>query len=241
MIGLFSTFITIFVFRQLWIALYGEREVYAGVTLVQTITYVAMSRIAGTIYPDQLIRVVERQLRSGNIAFDIARPMYYGSLLLFQTIGQGLATISTSSLPMFALVCLFLNMSLPQSATVWLAFFASLLLGFFIAFLIDFIVSLLGFWTTGMTGVFYAKGSIVSILSGTYIPLWVFPPALSRMLFYLPFSGIVYTPLSILVGKTSLDQVPAVLGLQIAWIAVLACLGRCFYAAAVKKLAVQGG
>jgi ABC-2 type transport system permease protein len=240
-VGLFGTFVAILVFRQVWIALYGEREVYAGVTIVQMITYIAMSRIVDGIYPNQLIRIIERQLRSGDITFDITRPMYYGNLLLFQTMGQALSTIATTSLPMFVLVCLFLDIRLPQSSTVWLAFFTSLALGFFIAFLMDFVVSMLGFWTTGMNGLFHARRSIVSVLGGTYIPLWIFPPALGRILFYLPFSGIIYTPISILVGKTSLDQVPMGLGIQIVWIVLLVCISKGFYAAATKKLAVQGG
>jgi ABC-2 type transport system permease protein len=239
--GLFGTLITILVFRHLWISLYGEHEMYAGATLNQTLTYTALSIIATRIYPNRLIRVVAGQMRTGDIIFDITRPMHYGNLLLYQTVGQAIATVVTTSLPMFALVGVTLRVRLPSSALVWASFLISWSLGFCVSFLIDFITSLLGFWTTGMNGVFFAKNSLVSILSGAYIPLWIFPPVAGQMLSFLPFYGVNYVPMSILVGKIGLDRVLPALGVQFAWVVLLAVTGRWFYTIAVKRLAVQGG
>lgn len=240
-IGLVRVFILALVFRQLWIVLYGGREAYAGVTLNQTLTYVIMSIAVMPLFPNSLILEVNDRIRSGNILFDITRPMYYGNLLLFQTMGQSLAILITSSLPLFALAWLLLRLALPASVVVWLAFLVSLILGFFIAFLLDFIASLLGFWMTEISGVRFAKWNITDLLGGRYIPLWVFPFPLKQIALCLPFRGISYTPLSILVEEVSLREVPIELGFQIVWIVLLTCLGRLLYAAVVKKLAVQGG
>ena len=239
--GLFGTLITILVFRHLWISLYGEHEVYAGATLNQTLTYTALSIIVTRIYPNRLIRVVAGQLRTGDIIFDITRPMHYENLLLYQTIGQALATIVTTSLPMFALVCIILRAGLPSSALVWVAFLTSWGLGFCVSFLVDFITSLLGFWTTGMNGIFFARNSLVSILSGAYLPLWIFPPILRQILSFLPFYGMNYVPMAILVGKIGLDRALPALGLQLVWVAILASTSRWLYAIAVRRLSVQGG
>ena len=240
-VGLIRTTILISVFRYLWIALYGGRVVYGGVTIDQTITYAAMSIIVSPLFPNSLILDVGSRIRSGNILFDITRPMYYGNLLLFQTMGQSVANLLTSSLPLFALACLFVEMALPTSPVVWVAFLLSLFLGFLTAFLVDFICSLSGFWITETWGVFFAKWSVIDVLGGKYLPFWIFPPVLRQMALALPFRGINYTPLSILVGEVNLHQIPVELGIQAAWIVLLACLGRLIYAAAVKKLAVQGG
>ena len=78
-------------------------------------------------------------------------------------------------------------------------------------------------------------------MSGAYIPLWIFPPVLEQVLSFLPFYGINYVPMSILVGKIGLDQVLPALGGQFVWVAILAAASRWFYAIAVKRLSVQGG
>ena len=240
-VGLLKTFIFIVVFRYLWIALYGGRDTYAGVTVDQTITYVTMSMVITPLFPNRLILDVGNRIRTGNILFDITRPLYYGDLLLFQNMGQFVATFLTSSLPMFVLACLFIEMTLPASLVVWLAFLISLFLGFLTAFLVDFLFSLSGFWITETWGIFFAKWGVVDILGGKYLPLWIFPLVFKQIVLILPFRGINYTPLSILVGTVSPRRIPAELGFQILWIILLTCLGRLIYAAAVKKLAVQGG
>jgi ABC-2 type transport system permease protein len=87
----------------------------------------------------------------------------------------------------------------------------------------------------------WVKDSIVALLGGTYLPLWIYPPLLRRALEYLPFRGISYTPVAILVSAISLEQVPQALGIQVVWLVVLAAGSRGLYAAARRRLAIQGG
>jgi ABC-type uncharacterized transport system permease subunit len=58
---------------------------------------------------------------------------------------------------------------------------------------------------------------------------------------FLPFQGISYTPVAIFVGQIGLSQVPRAFLVQVAWLAILAVGSRRLYAAAIKRLAVQGG
>ena len=132
-------------------------------------------------------------------------------------------------------------MILPSSALVWLSFLVSLGLGFLTAFYVDYILSLIGFWTTDLDGLFWAKDSIILILGGTYLPLWIYPPLLRRVLAFLPFQGISYTPVAIFVGQIGLDQVARAFAVQIIWLVILAAGSRRLYASAIRKLAVQGG
>ncbi len=82
---------------------------------------------------------------------------------------------------------------------------------------------------------------MTDILGGKYLPFWIFPPVVRQIALVLPFRGINYTPLSILVEEVSLEQIPVELAIQVVWIILLAALGRLIYARAVRKLAVQGG
>ncbi len=130
---------------------------------------------------------------------------------------------------------------LPASPLVWLAFGGSLALGFLTNFFIDYLLALTGFWTTATGGLFWTKDSIVAILGGSYLPLWIYPPFWQGVVSLLPFRGIVYSPLAIFIGQIPLEQVPAAFALQAAWLAALILMSRVVYGAARKRVAVQGG
>jgi ABC-2 type transport system permease protein len=240
-IQLLRNFILIFVFRYLWLSLYGSQTEFAGVSLAQTLTYATMGVILTPLFPNTLVLDIGRRLRTGNILFDINRPLYFADLLLYQTFGQLLAALVTSAAPMFVLALFFGDMTLPASPLVWLAFGVSLLLGFLIAFWIDFIVALSGFWLTETWGIFFAKWSIVDGLSGRYLPLWIFPPGWQTLVMALPFRGITYSAMAIFIGQVKPDQIWAELGFQLFWLVALALLGRWGYSRATKHLSVQGG
>jgi ABC-2 type transport system permease protein len=229
------------VYRQVWIALYAVQGVHAGVTLAQAVTYQLVNVIVVRLFSTWVLWSANHRIRTGGIVFDITRPMYYGHIVLFEFVGQSFTKLVTACVPMFVAVCLLFRPTLPSSASVWVSFGLSLGLGFLTAFYVDYILALIGFWTTELGGLFWSKDSIISILGGTYLPLWIYPPVLRRILAFLPFQGISYTPVAILIGQIDLSQVPRACAVQIAWLAILALGSRRLYAAAMKKLAVQGG
>lgn len=241
LISILRNFVLVFVFRYLWLALYGGQNEFAGVSLQQTLTYATLGVILTPLFPNSLILDVGGRIRSGNILFDINRPLHFGNLLLYQMLGQFIAALATSVAPMFVIALFFGDMTLPASPLVWLAIGVSLLLGFLIAFWVDFIVSLAGFWLTETWGVFFAKWSIVDALSGKYLPLWIFPPFWKELVLALPFRGITYSALTIFIGQVAPSQIPLELGFQLTWVLILMLIGRWGYAAAVRKLSVQGG
>jgi len=227
--------------RQMWIALYAGRDAHAGVTLAQAVTYQLVNVIVVRLFTTWVLWGANYQIRTGDIVFRITRPMYYGHIMLFEFVGQSVTKLLTTSVPMFVVTCLLFRPTLPSSAAVWASFGVSLGLGFLTAFFVDYILALIGFWTTELGGLFWAKDSIIMILGGSYLPLWIYPPLLRQILTYLPFQGISYTPVAIFVGQIGLSQVPRAFVVQVAWLAILAAGSRRLYAAAMNKLAVQGG
>jgi ABC-2 type transport system permease protein len=233
--------IEMLVFREVWIALYAGRETHAGVTLARAVTYQLVNVIVVRLFSTWVVYSANHKIRTGDIVFSLTRPMYYGHILLLEYAGQAGAKLATSALPMFGVACLLYRPSLPASAAVWLSFLLSLGLGFLTAFYLDYLLALVGFWTTELEGLFWAKESVFMILGGTYLPLWIYPPLLRQILTFLPFQGLSYTPVAILIGQIGLSRVPRAFAVQAAWLVVLAAGSRRLYAAAIKRLAVQGG
>ncbi len=240
-IGLIGSLLGIFILRFLWISLYQNDINSISVSLEQTLTYVIISVIIKRIYPDQLVRVVEERIKTGNIIFDITRPMNLMNLLFSETLGQMLAFFLTTSIPLIIISYLCFSLVLPSSILVWIGFLVSFLFGIIIIFLIDFMFSMTGFWTTGMTGIFFAKKSLISILSGAMIPLWIYPDIITKILEFSPFPAITYIPISIFIGHIPKIDIPTYLLTQFVWIIVLFALSVLLFNKAIKKLTVLGG
>ncbi len=229
--------VEVIISRQLWIALYQGREAISGVTLRQVITYSFMNIAVARLYSLWIIMNVNDNIRKGDVIFDISRPVSFRHIICCQAIGRAL----TASLPAAIVLHLVFKIVMPESFYVWMTFIISLIFGFFTLFLIDYLISLLGFWFVEVGGFQWSKESIVAILGGSYLPLWLYPSFLKSILEWLPFRGVSYTPLAIFIGKIGPEQAIRDIAVQLAWILALALLSRLIYSAAVKKLAVQGG
>jgi len=225
----FGVLITLIIYRELWFNLYGSRSSFNGISIDQTITYITLSMVISPLFPNSLINYVNYRIREGSIIFDIARPLHYGKLLFLQVIGQSLSALLTTSLPLFLLSVLVMKISLPSSLVVWGAFLVSLFLGFVIAFFLDFLFSLIGFWITEISGFFFFKWMVSDLLSGKFIPLWIFPLFLRGIVLVLPFSAMHYAALSILTGPEDIQTFLRVFSLQIIWVIVLFFASKLLY------------
>jgi ABC-2 type transport system permease protein len=113
--------------------------------------------------------------------------------------------------------------------------------GVLIALLCNLIVSMVTFWTLEVSGplIVYRFGS--AFLSGSLIPLWFMPGWLRSAVEWLPFQAQVFTPVSIYLGETHGRQAATLVGVQLAWLVVLAVVLQVIWRRARHKVVVQGG
>ncbi|HSK88615.1 MAG TPA: hypothetical protein VK880_09675, partial [Anaerolineales bacterium] len=118
----------------------------------------------------------------------------------------------------------------------------SLILAYLLSFCFDYFIGLLGFYTESVWGLSITKEIIITVLSGGLIPLQFFPEAVQKILLWLPFQAIYYTPLT-MVAKPNLGwgTFLPMLGVQLFWVIALFTLTRLFYNQAVKVLRISGG
>jgi len=236
-----TALVEMLVARQLWIALYNGRLIYNGYTLDQTLTYVVLSMVIANQQKDDGVQYMHSMIRSGDILFAFIYPLHFTIGLIVSSLSSLVISLLTTAAPLLLMAVFVLKVPLPDSPLLWLMFIISFFLGYLILNWIDILAGLLGFWTTETSGLVAWKRIIVAILSGAYLPLWIFPPAIERLIAYLPFRGIQYVPLSILVGWIGPESYLRELVVQIGWVVVLALIAEVLYRLALRKVSIQGG
>lgn len=241
--GLFMPWVTALVqmllARQVWIVLFNGNAVYQGYTLDQTLSYVVLSMAVFTIMKGD--GFLYWQIRSGNIINELMYPLRW----TFKVMAFGLASmffqIFIQAIPLVLMAVFLLRIPLPASPAAWLAFAVSFLLGSLIFNILDILANMMGFWTTELHGLLVWKDIIAGVLSGAALPLWIFPDAVERVIAWLPFRGMQYVPLSILVGWIPPGQYLREMVLQAFWVLFLWLVVEGLYELALKKYEIQGG
>lgn len=187
---------------------------------------------------------IYQTIRSGGIAYELARPIDLYSRWFFQSIAQRLAYTILNGLPALIIALflpapygLILNCSLPTL----LLFLISMILGLCITVSFAMLLFVSLFYTMEHRGVMAIVRSTTNFLSGAVVPLPFFPEALLSAVELLPFASMLNTPLLIFSGGlTGTDALLKIL-LQLFWVITLIALGRLTMHRALRHLIVQGG
>jgi ABC-2 type transport system permease protein len=225
----------------LWKSIYAYSDTLRGLTFHETFLYVGLGSAIFILLKTYADWFIHYEIREGNIATYLTKPIDYQIYNLFANLGSLLINLTAITLPT-AFVLLFIFQIRIVPGVGLLLFPISLLLAFLISFSIDYFIGLLGFYSESIWGVSITKEIIVTVLSGALIPLPFFPDAIQRVLYWLPFQAIYHTPLMLI---TRPDQgisvfLPMLL-VQVAWAVLLFFLARLFYNQAIKVLRIAGG
>ena len=136
---------------------------------------------------------------------------------------------------------LFLGVRLPADAATAGLFAASTVLGFLVLFHIAFLLGSLAVVTLDIRSFAWSYYSLVALLAGQVVPLWLFPDVLRRVAEVLPFQGIYFTPMSIYIGTLAGEAALRALALQAVWVVALAVVARWAWGRLHRRLVVQGG
>lgn len=232
--------IIMFVFSSLWHTTYGEmgRARLGGLSLDQMLWYLAITESIVLSRPRDAVRI-DQEVRSGQLAYDLARPynyLLYGCALV---LGERLPRLLVTLLVAATMATLF-------SGTVGVSLLGlagalpCLALALTIDFLFVIAIGLAGFWVEDAAQFLFIYDRFLMILGGMLLPLELFPAPLAAVARLLPFSAIVYAPARIAVAPAAGDFL-ALLARQAAWLGVAALLAGMLFAYATRRLQSNGG
>src|SRR2546430_14648346 len=160
----------------------------------------------------QLTRLVDEEVRSGQLAYLLGRPCSYVLYHFAQYLGERLVRLVLNSAVAFTIALIFVG---PPPFT-WMGLLAWPLVVFLAAsieYVVYFSIGLLAFWTEETTPFFLIVNRLALVLGGVLGPLEVLPQPIRGIALLLPFSSVLYAPARTLVhfelaafGPTVLQQ-----------------------------------
>ena len=237
--GIASYFIYVSVYAGIYRAIYeGGPDQVGGLGMNEALTYVAVAWVLRSLYTNGLDREITEDVRRGDIALALLRPVDYPASKLATVAGEALTRTLIFTLPAALLVVLVYPVQPPASLTSAIGFLAGAVLAFGIYSCVNLLVGITAVFTEHTLGIQRAKNAMMDLLGGVLLPLTFFPEWAQDVLLFLPFQAVTYTPVSMYLGTT---PVPAGLGVQVLWLVILAVLVRLLWKRAASHLTVQGG
>jgi ABC-2 type transport system permease protein len=238
---IFGNIIYMVVAYFLWHSIYRNSETMHGLTFSQAFIYVALGSTVFILLKTYVEWGISREINDGNIAVYLVRPVNYQLHWLSLALGFTLTNLVAISVPTALLLTLVFKVQFAPGPGL-LLFPFSLLMAFVISFNLDFAIGLTAFYTESTWGLSMTKEIIVTVLSGALLPLQFFPEAIQKVLLWLPFQAIYYTPLmTITKPDQGWDVFAPMMAVQIFWVIASFALTRMYYKRAIRVLRVSGG
>jgi ABC-2 type transport system permease protein len=226
----------------IWTAVFAGLGTVDGITLPQMVTYAI---IAGSVevawHWEEFIRKVDTQIKSGDLAVYLLKPLRYPLMLFSAECGNlGFGFIALI-VPITITAALLYGFMPPATLAHGLLFVAMWLVGFLILFMCAAIAGLLSFWLMTAFSLEWMLTALIAILSGRIVPLWFFPEPAAAVLHYLPFAWIAFHPTAVYLGQVDIAGALGLLATGLAWVAALAAVVGLLWSLASRRLIVQGG
>ena len=209
----------------------------------QVVTYVWLGQaffmmMPFSANPDPEVRTM---IRSGSVAYEMARPVDLYWLWLARAVAARSAPVLLRATPMFLVALPFLGMMLPPSPLAALAWAASMLGALLLVSSFATLVTISLLWTISGDGIARIVPSAVFLGSGLLLPLPLFPEWAQKILTVLPFYTMADAPYRLYIGHLPPEAGIGVVLHQMTWSGILILSGRALLAAGARRLVVQGG
>lgn len=225
----------------LWKTAFNGINNVSGVNESQMVTYAILSSILSSIFSFEVEANLNNNIREGNIAIDLLKPINLIGKYFAQDIGGFITNLVNKLLPLIIIVLLFIKILPPINFIYLLLFIFSVILCYLLLWSMDAIFGIMTFWLMDIGNLVGIKNAFIRLLSGSVIPIWFFPDWIQNILSFLPFQYTYQTCLSIYIGKLSVIQAVEAICIQGIWVILLIAIVHLLWNKARKSVQVQGG
>ncbi len=222
-------------------AFYTHASGEQPISLHQAVMFIWLGQALLGLIPFSFDKDIEAQVRSGNVAYELVKPIDLYGMWYFKSLGLRLIPTVMRSVPLLIVALCLFDFSPPDSLAAGVAVGISLVLSLCLAAAITTMAMTTLFWTLSGEGVLRLLPHFAMLLSGLIVPLPLFPSWLQPVVSLQPFRGIVDIPIRLYLGVIPVADAGYYLMFQAVWTILLIYLGRVLVRKALKQLVIQGG
>lgn len=238
--GILNTLVRIFIFWEIYKALYGTNTEVDGITMsMVTTNFILSIGLEAVFYVNDFY--LPDKIGNGSIATELLLPISVKGRMIADNLGVAAFKLVYHFVPALVLAVLIMGIEKPASGIMLVLFIISAFLGYGVLWTISFVVQMCSFWIINVWSVVTIKNVFVNVLSGSMIPLWFMPDWMNVIVEFSPFSSIYFTPVQIYLGQLSYGEIAHKYVLQLVWIGIIYMIGHLLWMKGKKKLVVQGG
>src|SRR5579863_9191615 len=205
------------------------------------LTYVSVGWIIRSFYWNTIDQEMAYEVIEGKIAMDLIKPVSMQWMWISRAMGESAFRLGLLTVPVAVVVALVFPVQGPSSRENFLLFLVSVLGSFFLMGAINFMIGTCAIPLKSILALIRAKFWLIELLSGLLIPMSFFPEPIQRVLAWLPFEHIAYSPLQIYLGKLNHADALRALATQWIWIAVLMYLAHIWWNRSLRNITIHGG
>ncbi|MBT3984624.1 MAG: hypothetical protein HOE90_24925 [Bacteriovoracaceae bacterium] len=237
--GLFTNAFFLFFKVALFEAIYVGNEVVGGLNSTSAMAYAGLAQVLVMVIPQWGNIGVGEEIRSGQVAIDMCRPVNYYFLTMSKRLGISLYYVLMRAMPLAALG-IFVGILIPFKNLAHIPLFIiSVVMGSWIANSYHFLVETSAFWIENARGLKTLSTGIIYFLSGIILPINFFPVWAQNISRFLPFEYTINVPIQIYLGTGS--NIFELMFFQLIWCLVMSAQCIWVLSKGENQLTVHGG
>lgn len=224
----------------LWLSVYQSENTFFGYSKSHMLTYVLVSLfINGIVFSTQTFQIAT-EINTGSLSNFLIRPVNYFYYNFARDIADKIVNGFFSTLE-FILLIFILNppIILVKNPLNLIIFFLFILCASILYFELNVILSFIGFWSHDTWAPRFLFFILITFLAGNYFPLDILPTQIYNILKFLPFSYLLYYPLTIYLGQLK-PEIIFNFVVVIIWIIILNLIVKSLWKKGLKVYTAEG-
>ena len=211
-----------FIFPFIWLAAYGDRQMIAGFSRADIVTYYIVLAFINIGFTSHIYSYFRQDIIQGELNKYLIRPLHY---IAYQFIHEFSYRMIALLLAIFFLAAFIFGFrgwvvfphSIIQACLFTVAIFCSLA----ISFLMQVIVGTATFWMGDNGALHQLRFLAEKVFSGELAPLVFFPAMFQTVAAFMPFQYLMYFPTQIYLGRINGWETAVNFAIVLFWILAL--------------------
>lgn len=240
-LGCIGFLVFVVTFYYVWQHIYSNPdELINGYSMTQMIWYLTITEIIYTsVKASKLCKEICKDVKSGNITYNLNKPYSYIAYILFRQLGRCIFDIVIQMTIGVGVVFLLVKEMPVASVENMILILFSCILAQIISILLIVIIGLFSFKIDDATPFYWLYSKFI-ILIGVIFPIEFFPESIQGILVYTPIYVIAYGPAKLFVDF-SVNNFVSITIAQLLYIFFTYSICLAIYNSGVKRLNVNGG